>query len=278
MCVKKLFVFAAFLFLAAGIFPQDYIRKYSTSHGWADGASKVKFLGTGGNTVTEVAILEEDKDTITVQIERSKTPHPEIFSEVVMMRKTTEEGWYSYHCMDHRNTQIQGYFYMEGPIAYFVMNGVNYSENGGKVSFLYDDDDSFTIMFDSSDNPDFYDKAVHVSEVKSYLTQLGTYWMKDTENAYLFLNYDGAIDDLEFYDSQQLLAGSQDNAGTRRLIILKNGEYIGNYSGIKAEFLFCNGSEVWFYDEGGVLDSTIDFSSGIPEQIVVCGYTLLFQE
>lgn len=272
---KNAGIIICILLFAVNLSAQSYIRKYSESNGWYRGVEE-KGESSGGNLVTEVTILEEGNGWLSAKIERRRTPYPEAFSEFVMMYETSDG--YQFEIKDHFGNRIEGTFMELDDYVYLSLDPISYSENGRKVDFLYDGYNSICLPTDTTNDPDFFEKAVHVSEIKDYLTQFGTYWPKDSENAYVFVNYVGVINGLSFYDTEVWINGNYGETVTRRMVLLKDGEYCGNYPGIPSELMACAGSKLMLYDIDESEGNAIDFSNGIPEEAIVGGIEVFFQQ
>ena len=273
--MKKSLALAALILLAfclAAQEQQSYLEKYSASTPWADysGSSDVR---TGGNIITEVKIkkLSDKNRIIDAQLVRTMTPFAQVITADVTM-EYSDDGYY-FSFIDGWDNKIEGYFAFFNDKANLALKCKEFSVQGKNYARLYV---SGTELWKTTDESEFFQTALKASEIKKQLINMHTHWRLDSENTYLSVNYIGKIKDFELYCTGLNWDTKSDSKYTKRLVLLKDGEYVGNYSGISSNEFYVKGNVLIVIN--GKQRNEIDFSRTIPFYILIDGDYIKFEK
>ncbi len=273
--MKKSIVLAVLILLAVCMAAQEqqsYLEKYSASTPWTDysGSSNVR---TGGSIITEVKIkkLSDKNRIIDAQLVRTMTPFAQVITADIMM-EYSDDGYY-FSFTDGWDNKIEGSFEFFNDNAKLSLKCREFSVQGKNYARLYS---SETELWKTTDEPDFFQTALKAGETKKELINMHTHWRLDSGGTYLSVNYIGKIKDFEFYCTGMNWNIKSGKRYTKRLVLLKDGEYIGNYSGISSNEFYVKGNVLIVIN--GKQRNEIDFSKTIPFYILIDGDYITFQE
>ncbi len=249
---------------------QSYLEKYSASMPWS-GFSGNTEVRTGGNIITEVKIKEllDKNRIITAQLVRTMTPFAQVITADVTMEYS--DGGYYFSFTDGWGNKIDGHFAVFNETAKLSFKCKELSVQGKNYARLYIDE---TELHKTTSEPEFFQTALKAGEIKKQLISLNLYWPMDSENSYLSVNYIGKIKDCEFYCTGLNWNIKSGNRYTKRIVLFKNNEYIGNYGGIRSDKFYVRENVLIVMN--GKQRNEIDFSRIIPAYVLIDGDNIVF--
>ena len=273
--MKKSIALAALVLLALCLAAQEqqgYLEKYSASTPWT-GFSGNSEMRTGGNIITEVKIKEISgkNKIIEAQLVRTMTPFPQSITADITM-EYSEDGYY-FSFTDGWGNKIDGCFELLNDKANLTLKCKELSVQGKNYARLYG---SETELWKTTDEPEFFQTALKAGEIKQQLVNMHTHWRLDSEDTYLSVNYIGKIKDFELYCTGLNWDTKSGNRYKKRLVLLKDGEYAGNYPGIRSDKFYVKKNVLIVIN--GKQRNEIDFSKTIPFYILIDGDYITFQQ
>lgn len=271
--MKKSIALAALVLLAfclAAQEQQSYLEKYSASIPWME-YSGHSGMRTGGNIITEVKIKEiSDKNRIiTAQLVRTMTPFAQVITADVTMEYS--DGGYYFSFTDGWGNKIDGHFAVFNETAKLSFKCKELSVQGKNYARLYIDE---TELHKTTGEPEFFQTALKAGEIKKQLISLNLYWPIDSEKSYFSVNYIGKIKDFELYCTGLNWNIKSGNRYTKRIVLFKNNEYIGNYGGIQSDKFYVKENVLIVMN--GKQRNEIDFSRIIPAYVLIDGENIVF--
>lgn len=186
------------------------------------------------------------------------------------------ENYMEYTFIDNREVRYSVYMYGEKTSTYWNY----YDENGVLVRRTNSYGEEFFFEFEYYDNGKVKTRYMYeskskknnksIDEIHQMLSKINPiFWpIINTDREYLGLKYIGSTDKYKIY--QSLFFWSASIRETSRLIVLKDGKYLGHYS-INSSDMFIDGNKLIFNDYEKEYGNSIDFSKGIPKEVYVDG-------
>lgn len=186
------------------------------------------------------------------------------------------ENYMEYTFIDNREVRYSVYMYGEKASTYWNY----YDENGILVRRTNSYGEEYFFDYDYYENGKVKTRYIYeskskknnksIDEIHQMLSKINPiFWpIINTDREYLDLQYIGSTDKYKIYRSLFFWSASIREAS--RLIVFKDGKYLGHYS-INSSDMFIDGNKLIFNDYEKEYGNSIDFSKDIPKEVYVDG-------